>query len=123
MRGWALDATGEDAAASLRDVPEPELGPWDVRVTLRASGLNHLDRWVARGMPAPPAFPHVVGADGAGVVAEVGQAVDDVRVGSEVVVDPAVSCGRCLRISCSGHPSILDSACHSAPTASGSSRR
>ena len=95
MRAWALDASGEDAVATLRDLPEPELGPWDVRVELRASGLNHLDRWVARGMPAPPGFPHVVGADGAGVIAEVGQAVEDLRIGAEVVVDPAVSCGRC----------------------------
>jgi NADPH2:quinone reductase len=46
-------------------------------------------------MPAPPSFPHIPGADGAGVILEVGQAADDLRLGTEVVVDPAVSCGRC----------------------------
>jgi len=72
------------------------MGPWDVRVELRASALNHLDLWVTRGLPEPPSFPHVLGADGAGVVAEVGQAVEDLLIGAEVVIDPAVSCGRCL---------------------------
>jgi NADPH:quinone reductase-like Zn-dependent oxidoreductase len=93
MRAWTLE--GPDAAAALREVDDPDLGPWDVRVELRASALNHLDLWVAQGMPAPPGYPHVVGADGAGVILEIGQAVENVRIGTEVVIDPSVGCGRC----------------------------
>lgn len=93
MQAWTLEGAGTEAA--LCEVDEAELGPWDVRVELRASGLNHLDLWVAQGMPAPPSYPHVVGADGAGGVVETGQAVENVRLGSEVVIDPSVSCGRC----------------------------
>jgi NADPH:quinone reductase-like Zn-dependent oxidoreductase len=73
--------------------PEPAAG--EVRVALRASALNHLDLWVARGLPAPPAMPHVSGADGAGVVDAIGPDVDDVAIGDEVMIDPSTSCGRC----------------------------
>jgi len=95
VRAWVLDEAGKSVAPRLGDVDDPPVGPWDVRVTLRASALNHLDLWVARGMPAPPSFPHVLGADGAGVIAETGQTVENVRIGTEVIVDPSVSCGRC----------------------------
>ena len=75
MRAWVLDE-GADTYR-LDDVPEPAFGPWDVRVAMRTSALNHLDLWVARGMPKPPSYPHVPGADGAGVVTDVGQAIED----------------------------------------------
>jgi NADPH:quinone reductase-like Zn-dependent oxidoreductase len=93
MRAWLLEEG--DATPRLGEVPEPPLGARDVRVALRASALNHLDAWVARGMPRPPDYPHVPGADGAGVVVEAGEAVEDVRPGDEVVIDPSTSCGRC----------------------------
>lgn len=95
MRAWLLDATRGPGAYRLGEAPTPEPGPWEVRVALRASSLNHLDLWVAHGMPNPPSLPHVAGADGAGVVDAVGDAVEDVTIGEEVVVDPATSCGRC----------------------------
>jgi NADPH2:quinone reductase len=57
--------------------------------------LNHLDLWVARGMPRPPALPHIGGADGAGVVDGVGAEVIGVTIGDEVVIDPSTSCGAC----------------------------
>ena len=75
MRAWLLDEGAE--TYRLGEVPEPQVGPWDVKVELRASALNHLDLWVAQGLPKPPAYPHVPGADGAGVVVDVGQAVED----------------------------------------------
>lgn len=93
MRAWLLD---EGATAyRLAEVPDPPMGPQDVRVELRSSALNHLDRWVALGKPRPPAFPHVPGADGAGVVIEAGGEVEELVLGDEVVIDPATSCRRC----------------------------
>ena len=97
MRAWLLREPGGSAptAYDLAEVPAPEPAPDEVRVRLRASALNHLDLWVAQGQPSPPTFPHVPGADGAGVVDSVGTGVDDVRPGEEVVIDPSTSCGRC----------------------------
>ena len=66
------------------DVESPEPGPDDVRVEVVASALNHMDLWLTRGMPKPH-LPHVPGSDVAG-------RLDD---GTEVVVNPAVSCRRC----------------------------
>ena len=95
MRAWLLHDTSGLASYSLADVPTPEPGSREVRVALRASSLNHLDLWVAKGMPSPPSLPHVTGADGAGVVDAVGYEVDEVAVGDEVMVDPSTSCGEC----------------------------
>jgi NADPH:quinone reductase-like Zn-dependent oxidoreductase len=50
------------------DAPDPEPGPDDVLVELRAASLNHLDVWVRKGLPSVPK-PRILGADGAGVVA------------------------------------------------------
>lgn len=64
-------------------------------MALRASALNHLDLWVARGLPRPPSLPHVGGADGAGVVESVGTEVAGIATGDEVMIDPSTSCGAC----------------------------
>jgi NADPH:quinone reductase-like Zn-dependent oxidoreductase len=74
------------------DVPDPELGPGEVLVRVRACALNHLDVWVRRGWPGLKLeMPHWTGADVAGEVAAVGGTVTDWDVGQRVVVDPGVS--------------------------------
>jgi NADPH:quinone reductase-like Zn-dependent oxidoreductase len=88
VRAWILD----DSPGGYRegDIDDPAVGPDDVRVRPVASALNHMDLWVTRGLPRPP-LPHVPGCDVAGVVEAVGGSVTHVRVGDEVVVNPAVS--------------------------------
>ena len=95
MRAWLLHATDGPESYELGETPAPEPGPNEVRVALRASALNHLDLWTSRGLPAPPSLPHVSGADGAGVIDAIGEGVDDVVIGDEVVIDPSTSCGTC----------------------------
>jgi NADPH:quinone reductase-like Zn-dependent oxidoreductase len=76
--------------------PDPVVGPLQVLVEVRAVALNHIDLWVRRGLPRLRLrFPHILGADVAGVVAEVGAGVAGVRPGDEVLVAPGVSCGQC----------------------------
>ncbi|RDD53166.1 MAG: alcohol dehydrogenase [Candidatus Korarchaeota archaeon NZ13-K] len=74
--------------------PEPELGPNDVLVEVRAAAMNHLDIWVRMGLRGVT-LPRILGSDIAGVVREVGGAVSDVRVGQEVIVAPGYGCGKC----------------------------
>jgi NADPH:quinone reductase-like Zn-dependent oxidoreductase len=95
VRAWTLPETRGPEAYALERLDDPTPGPGEVRVSLRASSLNHLDLWVAHGLPAPPAFPHVPGADGAGVVDTVGGGVEGIAAGDEVVLDPSTSCGGC----------------------------
>src|SRR5262249_34465321 len=76
------------------DAPEPELGPGDVLVRVRACALNHLDLWERRGLPhVPIPLPHISGSDVAGEVAD-GRGAG-VPIGRRVMLQAGVSCGRC----------------------------
>lgn len=72
------------------EVPTPEAGPGEVRLSVRASALNHMDLWLTTGLPKPPSYPHVPGNDVAGVVESVGEGVEDWVPGDEVVVNMAL---------------------------------
>jgi NADPH:quinone reductase-like Zn-dependent oxidoreductase len=79
----------------LEQLAVPEPGPGEVRVRVRAVALNHLDIWTRRGGPAfRVAFPHLLGADIAGVVDAAGPGAT-AAPGTKVVVQPGLSCGRC----------------------------
>jgi NADPH:quinone reductase-like Zn-dependent oxidoreductase len=101
MKACLLTAPGVDRIA-VGDVPDPPPpGPGEARIAVRAAALNHLDLFVARGLPGQgPAFPHVMGADGAGVVAVAGAGVAQVRPGDRVMINPGISdytCEFCRR--------------------------
>jgi zinc-binding alcohol dehydrogenase/oxidoreductase len=88
MDAWILDESPGSYRWGTIDDPEP--GPGEVRVKVVASALNHMDLWVTQGLPKPP-LPHVPGCDVAGVVDAVGEAVDTLAPGDEVVINPGVS--------------------------------
>jgi NADPH:quinone reductase-like Zn-dependent oxidoreductase len=73
----------------LEEIADPEPGPGEVLVALRAAGLNHLDVWVRKGLPSVPK-PRILGADGAGVVAALGEGVEGFEPGQRVVVNPGI---------------------------------
>lgn len=98
MRAVAIRAHGGPEAVNVEDLPDPQAGPGQVVVAVKAAALNHLDIWVRKGWPGLRlAFPHVLGSDVAGVVEEVGAGVDGVKAGDAVVVNPSLGCGRCER--------------------------
>jgi NADPH2:quinone reductase len=74
------------------DIVDPTPGSGEVLVELRAAGLNHLDVWVRKGLPSVPK-PRILGADGAGIVAALGEGVDGFGVGDRVVVNPGIPHG------------------------------
>jgi NADPH:quinone reductase-like Zn-dependent oxidoreductase len=92
MQAWILDES--PGTYRFGEIETPEPGPGDVRVAVRASALNHMDIWVTKGMPKPHT-PHVPGADGAGVIDAIGDGVVGLDPGTEVVINPSVSCRRC----------------------------
>jgi len=96
MKAVWIDGFGDRDVLHYGELPTPEPRAGEVRVRLRAASLNHLDVWVRRGVANPRlSFPHVLGADGAGVVDAVGPGVDESLVGQEVVLNPGISCGHC----------------------------
>jgi NADPH2:quinone reductase len=95
MRGFCLVRAvriHEDGGSDVlryEDVEDPTPGEGEVLVSLRAAGLNHLDVWVRKGLPSVPK-PRILGADGAGVVAALGDGVDGFEIGDRVVVNPGI---------------------------------
>lgn len=78
------------------DVPEPEIGPHEVLLHVKAAALNQLDLWVREGWPGLNLkLPHIMGSDGAGIIAQVGAHVTGFAVGDRVAVNPSLFCGEC----------------------------
>jgi len=96
MRAIVFERHGGPEVLELREVPAPELPPDEVRVEVKACGINHLDLWVRRGLPGLAVeMPHILGNDVAGVAAEVGARVRHVKPGDRLLVLPTLSCGVC----------------------------
>jgi len=93
VRACVLTATGGIQHLHITDVPDapaPQAG--EVRVAIRAAALNHLDLFVMEGLPGgAKQLPHIVGADGAGVVETIGSDVVNVRPGDRVMFNPGIS--------------------------------
>jgi zinc-binding alcohol dehydrogenase/oxidoreductase len=79
------------------DVPDPQARPGEVVVALRAASLNHLDIWVRKGLPSVPK-PRIMGADGAGVVAALGEGVTRFAEGDRVVINPGIEHGATISV-------------------------
>ncbi len=71
-------------AAHPDTLPEPAPQAGEVRVRIRACGLNPVDIQTMRGGNPNWSYPHVLGLDGAGVVDAVGEGVTGVAVGDRV---------------------------------------
>ena len=89
MKAVRIHEDGGPEVLLYEDVTDPEPVPGEVLVSLRAAGLNHLDVWVRKGLPSAPK-PRILGADGAGVVAALGEGVDGFEIGDRVVVNPGI---------------------------------
>jgi aryl-alcohol dehydrogenase len=84
---------GGDFAVETIEVGEPRAG--EVRVRIAGVGLCHTDL-VFRDQLVPFALPGVLGHEGAGVIEAVGEGVEGLAVGDEVVIGFS-SCGTCPR--------------------------
>jgi NADPH:quinone reductase-like Zn-dependent oxidoreductase len=70
--------------------------PTDVIVKLKAAAINHIDIWNRLGQTGHIfEMPHILGADGAGVVVEVGAKVNNLKPGDTICLYPPTGCGQC----------------------------
>ena len=106
MRACVLTATGGLARLAVTEVPDPgPPGPGQVRVAVQAAALNHLDLFVAQGLPGVEyGFPHIMGADGAGLVDAVGAGVTRAVPGERVLINPGVADYSCAACRAGEHP-------------------
>ena len=92
MKALYFKEHGELDVIQYGDVPEPQAGPGQVKVRVRATALNYLDIWVRRGWPGLKLeMPHWCGADMAGEIVELGEGVTGWQVGQRVVADPGIN--------------------------------
>lgn len=95
MRAAVLREIGGETLEIVDDVTVGELGPTDVKVDIKATGVCHSDLHAMKG-DLPQGAPFVPGHEGAGVVTEVGSAVTRLSVGDHVVVAWSPPCGQCV---------------------------
>ena len=89
MKAIALDRFGGLETMKLQILPVPEVGPNEVLIRIEWSGVGKWDPFEREGGFAEvfgiePKFPYVLGSDGAGTIAAVGDGVKDLKPGDRV---------------------------------------
>lgn len=93
MRAAVLVAPGK---FEIKQVPIPICGPSDVLVKVKRAGICGTDIHIYKGHFAAESIPLIPGHEFSGVVAAVGSEASSVKVGTPVVADINVGCGRCF---------------------------
>lgn len=87
MKAILARAFGGPEVLKLEDVPDPVAGRGQVRVRLHAVGVNPYDTYMrAGGYAIKPDLPYTPGADGAGVIDQVGDGVTGWTAGDRVYI-------------------------------------
>ena len=97
MKAVRIHEHGGADKLRYEEVEKPKLGsPMEAIVHLRAAALNRIDLLNRQGSTGIElSFPHILGADGAGIVVEVGERVTSVKKGDSVCLYPPSGCGQC----------------------------
>ena len=92
MRAAFLEDYGR---MGIWDIPVPEIGPDDVLIQIKAAGVcgSDLHAYIGQHMFRFP--PVMLGHEGAGIIAKIGENVTGFHVGDRVTVDPTIPCGKC----------------------------
>src|SRR5215813_14705796 len=96
MKAARFHQHGAPDVLVYEDVPDPKIKANQVLIRVRAASLNHLDLFVRAGIPGMKfPLPHILGADIAGEVVEVGALCERVKPGWRVLLSPGLSCRQC----------------------------
>src|SRR3954447_5266057 len=86
MRALVIPETGPPDVLRVEDRPEPNVGPGEVRVRVKAAGINFADLMARQGLyPDAPKLPAVVGYEFAGDVEALGGGVEAPAPGTRVL--------------------------------------
>ena len=92
MKAIFFEEHGGPENLKFADLPDPEPGPGEVLVRVKAVALNHLDIWVRKGWKGLNLdMPHIGGSDIAGEIIEVNAPTKSWQAGTRVVVNPGVN--------------------------------
>ncbi len=74
MKAAVIREFGDVDVLKYEEVPTPEPKPGHVLIKVLAAGVNRFDHYIREGSVVPELpFPHILGADAAGEVAELGE--------------------------------------------------
>lgn len=86
MKAVVLTGTGGYDVLKVQERPDPTVGPGEVRIAVKAAGINFADTMARVGLyPDAPKPPCVLGYEVAGEVESVGEEVSDHKIGDRVV--------------------------------------
>jgi NADPH:quinone reductase-like Zn-dependent oxidoreductase len=86
MRAVVLTGTGGPEVLKVQERPDPSVGPGQIRIAVRAAGVNFADTMARVGLyPDAPKPPCVLGYEVAGEIESVGEGVIDFKLGDRVV--------------------------------------
>jgi NADPH2:quinone reductase len=87
MQAIRVKEFGGPEVLRLEEVPDPQPGPGQIVVRIKAAGVNPVDTYIRAGIyPRKPQLPYTPGADGAGIIELVGEGVSRVKPGDRVYV-------------------------------------
>ncbi|HVP11253.1 MAG TPA: Zn-dependent oxidoreductase [Phycisphaerae bacterium] len=91
---WAIRVE-KPGDLALVEVAEPAVGPEQLLVRIRRTGICGSDMHIFHGRNPFARYPRVIGHEAIGTVAVIGPDVEGFATGDRVVIDPVVSCGVC----------------------------
>src|SRR6202453_1839640 len=83
MKAVRFSQLGGPEVLEIVDLPDPHPGPGQVRIAVRAAGINPSD-WKKRKGLMDSELPQTMGYEAAGIVDELGEGVTDVAVSDRV---------------------------------------
>ena len=89
MKAIVIKEFGDFDVLKYEDIETPKPRAGHVLIKVLAAGVNRLDHYIRQGTIVPElAFPHILGADAAGEIAELGEGVTGFEFGERVLVAP-----------------------------------
>ena len=89
MKASVIHEFGDTNVLKYEDIPTPHPKPGNIVIKVLGAGVNRLDHYIREGSIAPELpFPHILGSDAVGEVAELGEGVTGWKVGERVVPAP-----------------------------------
>lgn len=90
----ALVFKGKDFPLAIETIDKPKPVKDQVLIKLTSAALNHRDLWLIQEQQNTPLGKSVVlGSDGAGIIEHVGEDIDSLWIGAEVIINPSLDWG------------------------------
>ena len=89
MQATVIRTFGDPDVLKYEELATPKPKPKHILIKVLAAGVNRLDHYIREGSIVPELpFPHILGADAAGEVADLGEGVTGFEIGERVIVAP-----------------------------------